>query len=487
MDAGKRSFSSRLVVALATLMALVVLWGGGEGPGGVVVHAAAPAATSEVSQTPAAGSSVAPGTPVSFTATVTLSAGQPQALTIQLSGDSNIINRTLTCTSSSNGNADTVGWGGAPSCMWLGPVVAGTFTFVFAGTMSGSIGDAVPDPSSVVCTDTNSTNTCGDELPGDKVALADANGDVGPVSAGAAPAATSEVNQVPAAGSTVAIGARVTYTATITLATGQAQALAIQLKDEPNLGSRTVTCTSGTNGSADAVSTTGSPFCKWDGPVVAGTFTFVFAGDVTAAIGDAVPDAASVVCSDTAAPNGCAGEASGVKVALADANNDVGPLALRPPPAVTSEVNQTPPAGSTVIYGTHVGYTATVTLSAPQAQALTIQLRGDNNIVNRTLTCTSSSNGIADSIGSGGAPSCMWLGPVAAGTFTFVFGGTMSGSIADAVPDASSVVCTDTNSTNTCDEEASSDKVALADATGDVGLVSMPLSNLVFLAMVARD
>jgi len=487
MNTKKRSFQSRLVVALAALLVLVVLWGRGEGPGGVVVHAAAPAATSEVNQVPAAGSTVGAGTPVSFTVTVTLSGGQASALTIQLSGDSNIINRTLTCTSSSNGNADVVGWGGAPSCMWNGPINPGTFTFVFGGDMSGSIGDAVPNASSVVCNDTNSTNTCSDEASGDKVALADANGDVGPVTAGSAPAATSEVDQVPPGGSTVAAGTHVTYTATVTLATGQAQALAVQLKNEPNIGNRTLTCTSISNGNADAQSSTASPFCKWEGPVVAGTFTFVFEGDVAAAIGDAVPDAASVVCSDTALPNGCADEASGVKVALADANNDVGPLALRPPPAVTSEVNQLPAGGSIVTYGTHVVYTATVTLSAPQAQALTIQLRGDSDITNRALTCVSSSNGVAVSKSTVGAPSCKWNGPLFGGTFTFVFSGDIGGPVGDAVPHFLSVVCTDTNSSNSCDDQVDGDRVALADANGDVGPLLMPMSKIVMLPMLARD
>jgi hypothetical protein len=371
--------------------------------------------------------------------------------------------------------------------MWLGPVVAGTFTFVFGGDMPGSIGDAVPDASSVVCTDTNSTNTCTDELLTDRVALADANGDVGPVTVGSAPAATSEVGQVPPGGSTVAAGTHITYTAIVTLATGQAQAIAIQLKGDPNIGNRTVTCTSSTNGSADAGLATGSPFCKWDGPVVAGTFTFVFEGEVAAAVGDAVPDPASVVCSDTAAPNGCADEAAGVKVALADANTDVGPLALRPPPAVTSEVNQLPAGGSIVTYGTHVVYTATVTLTAPQAQALTIQLRGDSDIGNRALTCLSSSNGLPASKGTGGAPSCKWNGPLLVGTFTFVFSGDISGPVGDAIPHALSVVCTDTNGSNTCDDEVEGDKVALADASGDVGILIMPLSKIVFLPMLARD
>jgi hypothetical protein len=172
----------RLVASAAAVVVLVLVWLYGDGSGGSVAHAAAPAATSEVDQAPPAGSAVPSGTHVTYTVTVTLSAGQAQALTIQLRGDSNIINRTLTCTSSSNGNADQTGPAGAPSCMWLGPIVAGTFTFVFGGDMNASIADAVPAAVSVVCTDTNSTNTCNDELLSDQVPLTDLTGDVGPVS-----------------------------------------------------------------------------------------------------------------------------------------------------------------------------------------------------------------------------------------------------------------------------------------------------------------
>jgi hypothetical protein len=427
------------------------------------------------------------GTHVTYTVTVTLSAGQAQALTIQLRGDSNIINRTLTCTSSSNGNADQTGPAGAPSCMWLGPIVAGTFTFVFGGDMNASIADAVPAAVSVVCTDTNSTNTCNDELLSDQVPLTDLTGDVGPVSVGSAPAAASEVNQTPPGGSTVGAGTHVTYTATVVLSSGQAQPVTIQLRGDPNITNRTLTCTSTTNGSAAASSSLGNPSCSWAGPVVAGTFMFVFGGDVSGIVGDAVPDPLSVICSDTNLTNSCEDEAAGVKVALADASGDVGPLALRPPPGVTSEVNQVPNAGSTVVYGGQVAYTATVVLSTPQPFALTIQLRGDASIANRTLACTSSSNGAADVTGPAGNPSCMWNGPLVAGTFTFVFGGVLTGSVGDAVPDAASLVCADTNASNTCSDEAPGDTVPLADANGDVGPLIMTLSHRRTLPMVSRD
>ena len=100
-------------------------------------QAAAPAATTEVSQVPPAGSAVAAGVTVTYTATVVLSAGQAQSLTIQMSGSANITDRALVCTSTTNGAADTVGWGGAPSCLWNGPVLAGTFTFSRDSSLGG--------------------------------------------------------------------------------------------------------------------------------------------------------------------------------------------------------------------------------------------------------------------------------------------------------------------------------------------------------------
>ncbi|MCC6387182.1 MAG: hypothetical protein IT302_07355 [Dehalococcoidia bacterium] len=143
--------------------------------------AAAPVGTSEVTQSPAAGSLIAPNTIVTYTVNVTLSVAQSQSLTIQLAaGGIGTSPRTLTCTSSTNGNADVVGSGGSPSCKWNGPVTAGTFTFVFTGPAWDNISDAVPNGSSVFCTDTNNSNTCGDEAAGDKTPLADSNGDVGP-------------------------------------------------------------------------------------------------------------------------------------------------------------------------------------------------------------------------------------------------------------------------------------------------------------------
>lgn len=178
-------------------------------------RAAAPIGTSELTQSPAAGSLIAPNTIVTYTVNVTLAVGQAQSLTIQLAaGGIGTSPRTLTCTSSSNGNADSVGSGGSPSCKWNGPVAAGTFTFVFTGPAWDTISDAVPNAASVFCTDTNSSNTCGDEAPGDKTALADSNGDVGPVflTATVTPTATNS----PTATNTASVTATATATSTST-------------------------------------------------------------------------------------------------------------------------------------------------------------------------------------------------------------------------------------------------------------------------------
>lgn len=448
-------------------------------------HAAPPNATSEVSQTPPAGSAVAPGTPVTYVVTVVLITGQATSLTIQMTGDSDITNRTLTCTSSSNGSADVTGPGGGPSCMWTGPVVAGTFTFTFAGTAAGPIADLLP--GSEVCTDNNSTNTCSDEPGGDRVPLSDSNGDVGPIALADPPQAMSQVSQVPPGGSVVPHGTHVIYVVTVAVVAGQPLPLTIQLRGQMDLINLTLTCTSTTNGPADVTSPGGDPSCMWNAPVLAGTFTFTFAGDMTGNIDDAVPAGDSVVCTDTNANNNCADEALGNRIALADSDGDVGPVTIIPPPDVASEVNQAPDGGTVISKGTPVTYTVSVTLAGAQPQALTIQLAGDANIDNRMLTCTSSTNGPADVTGAGGPPSCMWAGPVAAGTFTFTFTGTAQGAVGDAIPALASVACKDLTASNTCSDEAALYRVPLADADGDVGPLTFQSTFLVRLALVAKD
>ncbi len=449
-------------------------------------RAAAPAATSEVNQTPPAGSTVAAGTVITYTATITLSAGQASSLTIQMSGDSNLTDRTLTCTSSTNGAADTSGPGGAPSCMWNGPVVAGTFAFVFTGKAGGAIANLLP--GSVVCTDTNSTNTCNDEAAGDRVALTDSTADVGSVSVAAAPpAATSQVTQVPPGGSTVAYGTTVTFTVTVSLTVGQVLPLTIQLRGQDVMTNRTLSCTSSANGVADVIGSGGAPSCMWNGPVLAGTFTFIFAGKLEGPLEDSVPHATSVVCTDANSSNTCSDDDVAARVALADSDGDVGPLAVIPGPSLTSEVNQAPDGGTTIANGAPVSYTVSVTLTTGQANAFTIQLAGDVDLAGRTLTCTSSTNGTADTVAAAGTPGCMWTGPVAAGTFTFTLTGTASGAIGDAVPAAASVACTDINSNNTCADEAEQYVIPLDDSDGDVGALPFETTFTITLMMVAKD
>jgi len=452
-----------------------------------VAGAAAPVATSEVNQSPAGGTTVAAGTTITYTATVTLTVGQAGALTIQMSGDSDITDRLLACTSTSEGAADAVGSGGAPSCKWNGPVTAGTYTFTFSGKASGAIDNLLP--GSVVCTDTNSSNTCTDEAAGDKVALTDTSGDTGAiaVSVAAPPTGTGQVNQVPAGGGTVAHGTVVTFTVSVNLTVAQAQALTIQLRGQAALTNRTLTCTSSTNGTADTIGSAGTPSCMWAGPVTAGTFTFTFAGTLTAALEDSVPNGDSVVCTDANTSNTCSDEAIASTVALADSDGDVGPLALIAAPVLTSEVNQSPDGGTTIANGAPVSYTVTVTLASPQDKALTIQLAGDADLTNRALTCTSSTNGTADVVGSGGAPSCMWAGPVLAGTFTFTFSGTAGGGVDDAVPAAASVACADLNSSNSCADESAFYAIALDDSDGDVGPLTFQTSFRIRIVMVAKD
>jgi hypothetical protein len=440
--------------------------------------------TSEVNQIPAGGSTVAVATPISYSATVTVAAPMAQ-LTIQLRGDANIGTRNLVCTSTSSGNANIVSAAGTPTCKWTAASI-GTFTFVFTGLLSGSIADAVPDAASVVCADTTLNNDCSDETAGNRVLLADATGDVGPVTVGVPPAATSEVNQIPPGGTIVAVGSHVTYSATVTLAGAQPLAFTIQLRGDPNITNRTLTCTSTTNGFAAVTTAAGTPSCRWNGPVAAGSFMMIFAGDVAGPIGSAVPDAASVACIDTNANNDCSDEPAASRVPLVDLTGDVGPLLLIAAPSIFSEVNQDPPSGSTVAIGAHLSYHVVVTVLAGQPQSMTIQLRGDNNLIHRTLTCTST-NGNPTTTVAAGNPSCMWAGPVAAGIYTLVLNADINGNIGDAVPNALSVVCTDTNSSNSCDDEAPTSLTPLSDANGDVGPVTVTTTFKIPIVMVAKD
>lgn len=474
----KRSLILFLVVALPVAIGMA-------GQGAPGTRAAAPNVTTEMDQSPPDGSAVAPGTTVTYTVTVTLATGQASSLTIQMTGTANLTDKALVCTSTAQGAADTTGPGGGPSCKWDGPVIADTFTFTFSGKVSGPVADLLA--GSVVCTDTNSSNTCSDEATGDQAAIADSDGDVGPVAVAATPDATSEVTQSPPGNSIVAHGTPVTYTVTVVTGSVLGVPMTIQLKGDADLTGRTLTCTSTTNGPADVTGPGGAPSCMWSAPVAAGLFTFVFSGDAVGAIDDAVPAATSVVCSDTNANNQCDDELAGNRVALADSDGDTGPLSIIPPPDVTSEVDQAPAGGTVIANGAHATYTVTVTLATAQSEALTIQLRGDGNLTNRTLTCTSTTNGAADVTGAGGTPTCMWTGPLVAGVFTMVFAGDATGTVGDAIPSNLSMVCTDLNSSNSCIDETPYYTVALADANGDVGPLTFQTTFKLVLPVVAKD
>ena len=197
---------NRFVLSALSLLLLMLLVTRGDSFTTKVAHAAAPSITStEVNQTPA-GSDVTVvtlPTHIVYTATVSISTGQAQALTIQLKGDQNIGTRTLNCSSAANAGPAVAKLNGNPSCRWPGPVNAGTFTFIFAGNLSGSIGDAVPDAASLVCSDSNNNGSCSDEPAESTVGLSDADGDVGALTiagSGAAPNVTTEVSQFPVGG-----------------------------------------------------------------------------------------------------------------------------------------------------------------------------------------------------------------------------------------------------------------------------------------------
>ena len=285
------------------------------------------------------------------------------------------------------------------------------------------------------------------------------------------PNGTSEVNQLPAAGTPTPVGARITYTVTVTLRGPQAanQPLTAQLAISPSITNRAIDCPNSQGKSLAA-----NPACMW-APSVSGPYKMTISGDVTGPISKVVPDGASVMCSDTNSSTSCDDEVSSDKLALVDTNGDVGALPNSLAPIATSEVNQTPPGGSTAPGGTHVVVVATVTLAMSQAAPLGIQLRGDNNIDNRTYRCDSSTNIGRTIVIETINPNCIWTGPVPAGTYTFTYAGTLVGIIGDAVPDPASVVCSmsGTGATGTlgCDGGSALFNVPLQDKDGDVGVV----------------
>ncbi len=147
-------------------------------------------------------------------------------------------------------------------------------------------------------------------------------------------------------------------------------------------------------------------------------------------------------------------------------------LAHAAPPAITvNEVDQSPSTSvGSVALGSTITYTVHITLSAGQAAGMSIALRGNANIgpAGRTVTCSApAGNNVPNQ--STGTPSCGWPGPVTSGAYTLTFFGPVNGPIDDAVPFASSRVCSDTNNNNSCSDEAAGDIVDLLDASGDVG------------------
>lgn len=220
MTAARLRLTRTLPVLAAGIAALVVAFAAGTPAAPRRAIAAAPVVTSEVNQSPPGGSNVALGTTITYTVSVTLTVGQAQALTIQLAAGGIGTPRSLTCTSAPNGTADAIGSGGAPSCKWNGPVQAGTFLFTFSGPAVENVVDAIPNVSSVVCTDTNASNTCGDEQAGDKAPLTDGNGDVGPVTvpatATATPTATGTATRTPTSTPTTTASPTATGTPTPT-------------------------------------------------------------------------------------------------------------------------------------------------------------------------------------------------------------------------------------------------------------------------------
>ncbi len=340
-----RWFFGAFVASLAVLVGLIA--GGGQGLGGKVASALQPNGTSEVNQLPASGTLTPVGARITYTVTVTLRGPQAsnQPLTAQLAISPTIINRTIVCP-----NSQAASLAANPACMWA-PSVAGPYKMTISGDITGPITKAVPDGASVMCSDSNSSTSCDDELSSERLALVDTNGDVGTLPNSRAPIATSEVSQTPAGGSTAPGGTHIIYVATVTLLMSQAAPLAIQLKGDNNIDNRSYRCDSSTNIGRTQIIDTINPNCIWTGPVPAGTYTFTYSGTLVGLIGDAVPDGASVVCSisGTGATGtlGCDGGSALFNVPLEDKDGDVGIVqngpAADPPPKPSGPPTPTNP------------------------------------------------------------------------------------------------------------------------------------------------
>lgn len=143
--AAPRSRQGKAFLALAILAALVAVMG-------ALVWAndaqasPLPNTTLELDQNPDGPATIAPGTPVTYTATATLTAGitSGDTLTVEIDIPANLTNAALNCVSPASSDSDMAG--GDATCNWDN---AGPGTYIM--TLSGTAGGNLPVPGAAVC------------------------------------------------------------------------------------------------------------------------------------------------------------------------------------------------------------------------------------------------------------------------------------------------------------------------------------------------
>lgn len=128
-------------------------------------RAVLPDTTATVSQSPAGPATVLPGTPITYTLTVTLTSDMTTLasddMTVELSGDSGLVGRTIGCAGDALTNLGSV-------CHQDNDVNAGVYTMTVSGTAPAS-GSVTPPTLARVCYDSNDNVSCVGEPAGNIV------------------------------------------------------------------------------------------------------------------------------------------------------------------------------------------------------------------------------------------------------------------------------------------------------------------------------
>ncbi|QFG03093.1 hypothetical protein [Tepidiforma bonchosmolovskayae] len=198
---GKRvAWLIAILAAFAVMAALGSQWRG--------ASAQLPLTTTNVTQSPAAGSTINPGSTITYTLTATLTANLPNTgdeLTMQIDLPAGVTVASVTCSPPTGGNITTTldTTGPEVGCNWVDAtpgIQAGTYTATI--TVTAGVGPTIAAPTDAeVCADTNGNEDCDDETGTDLLAMTLASS-VG----------TLNVNGITTNATTAAAGGQVTVT-----------------------------------------------------------------------------------------------------------------------------------------------------------------------------------------------------------------------------------------------------------------------------------